>query len=360
MRIGRVACLVWPSFVAGALAAGCSTPASNTELKPEGPPAVLQVFVTERAEDATALGLFYSGNEEYNAVDADGSGCSDVYEEYGDDCAVTAAVADGTQKVRIVFDELLDGSKVEEFVCACQTEASQNCPNMLTSALDPSQCGDNPDTSADESARFLDANNDGMPDKARLIAGLVTFTCDGMPVYTSGQDDGFYNPSGNQLIPVATELGGLGPALVVTAAGGLKTGASCSITINAEQVKDKQGEGVPAIPATATFKTEALGILTSSPVDAAINVPLNTKPTVTFNAKIDMAAAAGIILRVKGTTTAVATGVLGMDGVTVTLTPAAALTASTQYEIVVPATVVDALGGAFPAEKIITFTTGAT
>src|SRR5262245_50275737 len=128
MRIGRVACL-GPSMLAGSLAAGligCSAPASNTDLRPEGAPEVLQVFVTERVEGGTALGLYYSGNAEYN-VDETGGGangdmpnqCGDTYDELGDDCVVTDAVADASQKARIIFDELLQGSSVEEFVCAC-------------------------------------------------------------------------------------------------------------------------------------------------------------------------------------------------------------------------------------------------
>src|SRR5262245_26946732 len=128
MRIGRV-CLV-PSILVGSLAAGvigCSAPASNTDLRPEGPPEILQVFATERAGTDASLGLFFSGNKEYNA-DADKNGCGDEYDEQGDDCKVDNATADLSQKFRIVFDELLNGASVEQFVCACNFGKDAECP----------------------------------------------------------------------------------------------------------------------------------------------------------------------------------------------------------------------------------------
>src|SRR5258707_9756535 len=112
MRIGRV-CLVRPSILVGSLAVGllgCSAPASNTDLRPEGAPEILQVFATERVDGVAHSGLYYSGNADYNANDVKGgaNGCSDDYEANDDNCKVDTAVADSSQKFRIIFDELLN------------------------------------------------------------------------------------------------------------------------------------------------------------------------------------------------------------------------------------------------------------
>ncbi len=366
MRIGRVACFVLPSMLVGSLAAGligCSAPASKTDLKPEGPPEVLQLFVSERAGAATALGLAFNANPEY-AVDVKGggpnndmaNGCGDAFDEFGDDCKVTDAVTDPTQKMRIIFDELLNGSTVEEFVCAC-AGATPNCPNMVISSLDPSKCADNPDTTADEASRWLDVNNDGMPDKAKLVTGIVTFFCDDTMLYSTAADDGFYNPSGNQLIPVATKLAGLGPALVVTAKQGLKTSAKCRITIGSN-VTDKQGELVPALPTTVTFQTEALAVLKSTPTEAATGVKIGDPITLVFNAPVKDTAAAGIVLKA-GATVVPATITLSDDKTTVTVKPNAPLAVNTAHTVEVPVSVTDKYGGAYPAATTLTFTTGA-
>lgn len=368
MRIGRV-CLVRPSILVGSLAVGllgCSAPASNTDLRPEGAPEILQVFATERVDGAAQLGLYYSGNAEYNANDVKGGatagtgdGCGDDYENNGDDCKVETAVADTSQKFRIIFDELLNGSSVEAFVCACNGEMAM-CPNMVTASIDPSQCQDNPNTSANEAGRWLDVNNDGMPDKARLIDGIVSFDCGG-PLYSSTAADGFYNPSGNQLIPVAQGLAGLGPALVVIASQGLKTDSDCFITIGS-MVVDKQGTPVPALPATAIFHTEALAVVSSTPKDASMGVLINSSVALQFNALIKDSTITGLVLREKtgAVVVADATVTVGADDKsTVTITHTADLKPNTTYEVVVPATITDIWGGTAASHPIITFTTGA-
>jgi Bacterial Ig-like domain len=365
MRIGRVACRVLPSMLVGSLAAGsfgCSAPASHTDLRPEGPPDVLQVFVTERSEGATGLGLYYNANEEYAVDVTDGqggaaNGCGDVFDEQGDDCTVATAAANADQKVRIIFDELLKGSSVEEFMCACNSGDKANCPNMVLSSTDPADCANNPDTTADEQGRWLDDNNDGMPDKARLVDKLVTFNCDGTDIYTTGPGDGFYNPSGNQLIPVATQLAGLGPALVIINNGGLKTSADCSIKFGSAII-DKQGETVPALPATATFHTETLAPLKSVPAAGGEIAGFADNITVTFNAFL--ASADGIGIRVAGTTTLLpATVMLGMTADTVVINPTADLLPNTMYEVVIPATLADKYGGVIDAASTIAFKTKA-
>ena len=371
MRIGRV-CLVRPTILVSSLAAGflgCSTPASNTDLRPDGPPEIMQVFATERGDGATALGLYYSGNTEYNALDVKGggnamnptgNGCGDVYDENGDDCKVMNAAANAEQQFRIIFDELLSGPTVEQFACACTGDMA-NCPNNVTASIDPSNCQDNPDTTADEAGRWLDANNDGMPDDAVLIDGIVSFSCGGMELYKTGPDDGFYNPSGNQLIPVAQGLAGLGPALVINATQGLRTDSDCTISIG-DTVVDKTGEKVPALPATAKFHTEKLAVLTSTPPDTTDGVALDSDIALTFSGLIDPATATGIVLREKtgAVVVADATVTVGADDAsTITISHTAPLKPSTEYEVVIPDAIADIWGGKSSNYPVITFTTKA-
>ncbi len=369
MRIGRVASLAMPSLLIGSMAAGlgCDAPKTGTALEPEGAPEILQVFVTERVAGAAGLGLYYNANEDYFAED--GTQCGTVLsEENGDDCLVTNAVADATQKIRIVFDELLAGDTVEEFFCACAGETGDTpCPNNILASLDPTMCADNPNTNADEGSRWEDKNGDGLPDRARLLGGVVIVTCDDVDVYTTGPADGFYNPSGNQQIPVATGLAGLGPALVITASGGLRTNADCTIKL-AATVTDKEGTPVPSLPSTAaTFHTEAMALLSSTPENNATGVARNVSPNLQFNSTLDESTLDNIVLRLApGGATVPAEITLGMDKVSVTIDPTVdpmpaldLLTAGTKYEIVIPVTLTDAFGGPFPMEQIITFTTGA-
>jgi hypothetical protein len=348
------------AFAGGLL--GCSAPTSKTALQPDGPPNIFQIFVTERdpATGDTSLGLYLNANPEFD-VDADMNGKPDLLEQNGDDGVVTNAVVDGTQTVRIVFDELLDGSTLEEFFCACSAAAT-GCPTGTPDAtLDPSMCADNPDSAANELGEWLDANGDGLPDKARLLPGLVTVTCDGTAIFTNATGDaGFYNPSGNQDIPVATGLLGLGPALVATVTTGLKTNADCAIAVT-DKVKDKDGNAVPAPDSSKKFHTESMTVLSSVPADMATGVKLNIAPAVSFNAILDMDTINGIKLEkdVGGVRTAVqTTNTLAPNMTEVDMMPAANLEASTDYVITVPVTVTDTFGGAFPAAQEIKFTTG--
>jgi hypothetical protein len=325
------------------------------------------VFATERVDGAAQLGLYYSGNAEYNANDVEGGasagmgdGCGDDYEDNGDDCTVETAVADTSQTFRIIFDELLNGSSVEAFVCGCNGDMPM-CPNMVTASIDPSMCQDNPNTATNEAGRWLDANNDGMPDKAQLIEGIISFDCGG-PLYSSTPADGFYNPSGNQLIPVAQGLAGMGPALVITASQGLKTNSDCFLTVGS-MVKDKQGTTVPALPATAVFHTETLAVLSSVPKDAATGVMTGSGVVLQFNALIKDTTTTGLVLREKTGAVVVADATVTVaddDQSKITISHTAALKPNTTYEVVVPATITDIWGGIAPSHPIITFTTGAT
>jgi hypothetical protein len=300
-----------------------------------------------------------------DAEDADGmpspNGIPDIIDRNGDDLQVTEAFADDSQQLRIIFDELLNGETVEQFVCAC----ADDCPNMIEASLDPTACDDNPDTQVNEQGQFLDTNADGLPDLAQSLAGIVTITCNDadanpIPVYTAAAGDGFYNPSGNQDVPVATGLAGLGPAVVMNVTTGLRTDSDCKVALGAD-VKDKDGQVVPALPADKSFHTQKLKFL-STPADAKTGVDVKPNVNLAFNALIDKNTLTGIKIDkdAAGTITPVpATVTLLMSGTSVDIDPTADLELNTKYVVTVPATVADQHGGKLPAEVKFSFTTKA-
>jgi len=370
MRIGRAFGLAHTSMMTSALAAvtmmGCAAPDTLTVLKPEGAPVMLQVFVTEEVGDATAIDTYFNSND--GIRDDDANGCPDDFEEAGADCAVTAAVTNGGQKIRIVLDELLDGQTVEEFFCACAVPAvgDADCPNNILASLDPTMCGNNPNTQADEAGRWADNNADGVPDRSRMLPGVVVINCGGAtPAYTSTSDDGgFYNPSGNQQVPsgfdaafnIVPDLSKLGPALVALPPA-LPTSSMCSVSV-ASTVKDKDGESVPAHE-TATFATVALRVDASVPSAGATAVSRANNLTVTFNSTIDAATITGVTLTQGANAVAATVALSAMDPSTIEIDPAADLAATTAFTITIPAAVGDSFGGGtLGTAQTITFTTG--
>lgn len=327
---------------------GCSAEESKTLLNPEGPPDILQVFVTERLSDgSTALTPTYGSHPEFD---------SETEFEEGPDPStpVMTAVADSTQKVRIIFDELIRGNTLEQFVCACNV-APASCPaGTPLYALDPSVCKDSGDTVLNEEGKWADANNDTVPDDAVLLPGVVSISCGTSFTWENTEIDGFYNPSGNQQVTVLG-MESLGPALVLFVPA-LQTSADCTLTV-AATVTDKQDVAVPSAP--VTFHTEALAMLDSSPADGDVVDPTVGVLTVSFNAALDPASLTGVALMNTTTSTAV-TGTAALDpgdATTITFTLEADLPAASSFELTIPATVTDVFGGALPQAIVITFTT---
>ena len=199
---------------------GCASESSNTDLHPEGPPEVLQTVVFQRdAADEAIPVLAFGTHPDFPEMLGN---VSDAVAFSFYDAANDVVVG---QQVRLVFDELLKGSAVESFKCAC-TEVPPGspagtqpvCPNGSDVSNDPfncSSCDDNPQTTqVNETGKCLDLNGDHTPDDAVLNPDLVTITC-GSQTWSNTADEGYYNPSGNQLVPVLEGLLGLGPALVL-------------------------------------------------------------------------------------------------------------------------------------------------
>jgi hypothetical protein len=389
--------------------AACSDDGTNTALKPEGPPNIEQVFVSVRQGGNAALVLALGVHPDLSqdtyvdkngmrqvcpaqetpaldalqlefTRDADGHKIPNpTYDPGSLDCdgegdftpPVTNAIAGADQEIRVIFDELMKGSTLEQFDCYCSKycTAAQDptscCPNGILASLNETDCANNPTSELNETGQFLDEDLDGLPDRVRLLPGIVKVQCGDAAdptsftdVFTSVETDGFYSPSGNQLIPT-TGSGGvpdrLGPALQFNTTSGLETGADCQVVF-ADSVTDKDGNKVP--PLAGTFHTEPLAAITVVPANGSLNVDLDQVITVGFNVKVDPATIAGIILRVMGGAEVPVTRTATPAGTSINITPDATLAPNTAYQIVIPTTVHDRFGGAFPAERVITFTTG--
>jgi len=343
------------ALVTTASVGGCVKAQDPSNLNPAGPPDIKQVLVTERMAGGTDLNITYGTHP-----DIDDGMANEV---------ATAVVSQGGQQMHIVFDELLDGKTVEQFQCAC----TNNCDAGHDWSVDPfdcSACGDDSGTPANEAGRCLDAVGgvaDGLPDVSELQPHVADIDCatSGMAFHyevgSSGQADGFYNPSGNQLVPFGEGIAGLGPSFILTPQVYLPTNVDCTLKI-AATVKDKDGVAVPAneLP---TFHTEPLALIGSSPADGQTKIDgTGLKISATFNTDIsgiatnatnftvhDMTAAADVVGTFSvdtGSAGDVATAIF--DGT---------FPSGHTFVVTVATGFTDKYGGALPAAETFTFTT---
>lgn len=358
---------------------GCNDPETKTNLRPEGPPEVLQVFVIDN--DGLSK-LAYGEHPDINDIDNDPDTTPPYQVQEG---PVNNALITGN-KIRIVVDELLRGGRIEQFACACwlkptPTFPAGTPPGCTTrgfafgdNAVDIDACvtcDDDPDTvEVNETGRCADYNFDGVPDVSYLVGSdadseitdIVSLTCDGTEIPLPVENGGFYNPTGNQLIPTALGTDAIGPAIVLLPPV-LRSDADCTVTINPDIV-DKDGNSVTWPDGDLSFHTEPMAIASTQPANGQTNVPVTTTQiSVGFTTDIDPATADNIIVREAASGTEVAgTGAVDPadpSSIVFTLDAATSLLPQTEYEVVIPTTVTDIFGGAFPAEETITFTTGA-
>ncbi|WP_428261156.1 Ig-like domain-containing protein [Haliangium sp.] len=239
--------------------------------------------------------------------------------------------------VRLVFNELLNPDRAEELVIVRDSSA--------------------PDGIA------RDQYNDPVLRGTLENSQPVNLVCGGAAV----PYDGFYNPSGNHLsVPP-------GPSLVVQARAYVATETDCTIEVVQGEstpgfgVFDKSGNPVDAGKrGPFGFRIAPIAVDTVDPDDEADGVALDAVAEVVFNAPVDAATlndggAARIVLREAGGADVAVS--VSVDGDTVTLTPTAALTPQTDYEIVVSGGVADIAGGpglalAEDPTVLSTFTTG--
>jgi hypothetical protein len=344
---------------------GCDGPTSGSALKPEGAPEVLQVFV---ADETGHLDTYIQNNPGLD--DTDGNGCPDVFEEAAVDCAVSDALPLGG-RVRVIVDELLDGSTVEAFVCACYTDTENDptgtpdddCGAGPRVSITGNDCPNNTeaDSPGDDSGRWLDANADGVPDLAEMLPNVISVVCNSGDngadevKATTGGGAGFYNPSGNQQVPIEG-TGKIGPALVLDLPE-LTTGSTCRVVIPADSpARDKDGNAIPAIDATKTFTVAPFHVLGASPADEATGVELDSELVFSLNASIDPATLAGVTLKTAAGVDV--PGVAAVDGTDIVFTPAAPLAPLTEYVFSIAATVLAVEDAKPVAPFMVTFTTG--
>jgi hypothetical protein len=255
--------------------AACSDVTGATDLMPEGPPRVLQVFMTERIFDPannttrTEAALAFGAHPDFNPAD---------------DGQVLNAVVAPDQGIRVVMAELLIGNYLEEVRCRDGSYARvpegatpddiQRCtlgqdvlPQTCTGRF--ALCMGGP-----EGLRGIrDVNEDGAADDTRMIPGAIEFDCGELPyntdvtirpepdvrvVGTVDTEEGFierettgdpwlgpaqrpvarlrvhvsnsyWQPSGNQQVPTAGGFNSVGPALVLKPARAMPTSSTCTL-----------------------------------------------------------------------------------------------------------------------------------
>jgi hypothetical protein len=371
-------------LVAGAMAVACSDDESSTELNPEGPPMVQQVFVQEKVISDTAtrekFQLAFGDHPEIPLPEEDSVN--------GDDREVVNAVARGTAKLRVVFDEILVGNYLEEIACA---DGSYSPVPIGANPDDIKDCA-GPDLSnciavcigASGPVGILDENEDGAVDNTRMrdYGGGefgVSLVC-GDQMMPLDPEQSFYNPSGNQLLPAVglpASINGLGPALILVPLDGMRTGSECTLTFR-DDVRDKDGETVCAPPdgnidagcsggdtSLITFTVEPLSLFSSAPEDEETEVDLTDpgSPDATillqFNAAIDPDTIDAITLTdMAGDPVPISATVSADDGAIVTVTVEGGYQAESMYTITIGTGLTDRYGGTLPAEIVVTFTTG--
>jgi hypothetical protein len=406
---GSLAALLFAA--AGFASSACTSSEQNTDLDPEGPPSILQVYVDSEVGVADHLtvddpsggpgvtGLPISGNDltyglqlsvgvcTFDRMCQAGLTCTDVQtlRLVGPICLdANGRQGDGVQDavpfagetgegpiVQVVFKELLDGRTVEGFACACDGASEDDhdgCPGDFFSS-DP-DCGDCPDSPAtpneDEAGRCLDVNGDGVNDAPLILPGVYTITCAGTTYdYTNTVGDGsYYDPAGNQFIAADTGYESLGPRIRIAPPAPFPTDSQCELTLSSN-IKDKDGNALAAPTRPITWRTAVFHVAASTPEDGATNVdvipPEGDDPfviVVSFNAPIDDTLDPASLFTI---TPAIA-GTVEIDGTDLIFTPTNPMdfAVSTEYTVTVTG-VLDTFGKTqATVTETISFTTAAS
>ncbi len=274
-----------------------------------GPPRILQVLARERVAIVDD-----EGHEHVELAARLAFGDHPDIDAVTDDRAVGEAVARDGQRIRVVVDELLRGSSIEEIPCA---DGSWSRVPVGTDIDDIARCA-GADLSrceavcigADGPVGILDVNGDGAIDDTRLIDGAVVLTCDGVTVALD-RSRSYYQPAGSQRL-AAGSVGtdSLGPAIAIVPAEGMRPGATC--TLGFTDVVDKQGlalcaataggDCIPGDTSAISFGVEAFTLAATEPRDGATEVPLTTDGsedaaiTIRLNSELAPASVRGAIL----------------------------------------------------------------
>lgn len=358
---------------------GCDSPKSSEDLNPAGPPMIRQVLITE---NVTTGGITRALEGQL----AFGKHEDKFFED--DDGIVNTAITLPSQEIRIIFDEILRGNRLEEVECAdgsysvipdgttpddisdCAGTAV-NCKKVCIDTTTNNIIGvkDDDDNKSADSFRMRDYNPD-----PKIIELGVMLKCDGVDVPLS-QEFSFWSPSGNQTFPSNPILSyrGLGPALIIKpeAATGLRSGAKCNITFR-DDVTDYDNNVICApangIPkegcdegdtSKVSFSTEVLTLESSIPSDEAVDVSSSDKGSIVlvFNANIDTEIAANFIsLTANGTDVAITPKFQANDPRSILISFTEPFEAGAKYELKITSDFADVLGGTLAADKIVTWT----
>jgi hypothetical protein len=298
--------LPWLVVAAGGALFACTDVESPTDLNPEGPPMVRQIFINERIPIGS--GTACQTDSECTAV---GEECIDnaclspflfqnsdalAYGTHpqavvGSKRRVTRAGAlPNNQQMRVVIDELLVGNYLEKIACRgpVDDEGAYSFVPLGTTPDDVAACAVPADVLAEsctgDNAVCVDMRNappcvdgacgpgltctqgvcaipvgvldlepeelggDGAADDTQLIAGSVGIRCqDGSSTIDVPMNlqESYWYPSGNQQVPAVGGIRALGPAIVLEPLDGLPTGKTCTVVFSSSVV-DKGGNQVCA------------------------------------------------------------------------------------------------------------------
>jgi hypothetical protein len=384
---------------------GCTETESATNLKPEGPPMIEQVLLTESIFDASGIS---TDNRVFTFGTLPGLDPSEQHE------VSSAAVTN--QKLRIVFDEILKGNRLEEIECRANVGpdgAFARIPDGTTPddiakcavAKDvlPASCkGEHAVCLCEQDAGCIvgtdmvkkgdpvgvqDVNADGAADHHRFIPTAVQLVC-GSATISADPSLSYWYPSGDQQPPAVGGFDAIGPAVVFIAQAQMNgatipTNQTCTLKF-ADDVVDKSDIQVCAPPGGRT--PECSGNLdlceqSCTPGDVSA-VSFKTAPltlgsmfdptgvdrmsALTFgaNAVVDQASlAAGITMTEAGANftgfNVTVMNMMGKSQISITATAATGWAADTDYTLTFTTAVKDAFGQPLPAPVTINFHTGA-
>jgi hypothetical protein len=248
-RWTRLGCVL----LLGATFGACNAVDSATDLNPEGPPQVRQIFMSEQITEGTVVrsvkAIAFGEHPDFTA------------QFPGDDGSVETAVASPSQRLRIVVDELLIGNYLEHI--QCRNGTYQAVPEGATpddiarcsvaADLLPTSCVGDYAVCFDADGLpigVMDTDENGSADDTRFIDGALSIVCTSREgnvdsVAPLNLTDTFWQPSGNQQVPAAGGFDAIGPAIIVAPLYGLPTNSICGLAFG-EDVVDKDHERICA------------------------------------------------------------------------------------------------------------------
>jgi len=374
--------------------ASCTDYTSATNLNPEGPPMIRQVRLKDNFADAsgsTKEAKIFAFGTHPNAVRADGTPDPDQQHQANAASALS-------NSLRVIMDEILIGNNLEEVECRATVDndvfarvplgaTPQDIANCSTprDVLARTCVGDNRVCVCEReqgcvvsgtmvpqggAVGILDANEDGAADNTRFIQGSVAIVCGGVDVPVD-LDLSYWTPSGDQNVPAMGGFDVLGPAIVLTPAGALRTNSDCSLRFD-DSVVDKENQRVcapvngdidlgcePGDVSAFRFKVQPL-VLTSS-ADGTTMAPRTDNIIIESNVPVAPASTGFITVTANGAAfTDFTVTLFNMDRAYIVTPGGTGFPANANIVITFPVTVTDAAGAPLPAPVTISFMTGAT